>query len=1321
MALEKMWLRHFGPPKILVTDEGRSWLGASMETWTTSWGIDHQLAPGEAHERLALVERRHAVLRKAIEVYLSDRKLDNKKSVREAITHIIPQQNGTPSVAGFSPSQWVLGYQPELSHLLDTNLNPAQLNGSNETFEANLEKRTAAKIALTTADADSKLRRALGRRYKGQNKEFMLGERVWFWRDARQGLLAKIRWLGPAHVVMREEHTPHGADKPQVKTYWLAYKTQLIRAAPHHVRSDILGPEHVIDDLQKSLNLVRQLKSRGVTRWYDLNRVNRQRLEDVDDDEQIDEPDGNLDDDITPPPAHRLRLHPPEHEMPEEPPVVIDAEEYSPTSPAHSGYAPTSPTGLMAPPLTEQDDQDPPQPVTLTTSAAHIPVPLSLPATPGSRRSRSQPPSPSVAEPGAEPTVPTPHAPQETPSLDPATAALYEPVDAESFQERRNRFNRQETLSFGPWRHRPHRPAEPYEPPTSASAAAPAVPATTADATEDTALPSQAFMVEELSANCLPRGWIYEDGYCCMICHHLTPRRQKMSLAHLPRDAPFPASELDNARVTVIYDTNGRCTRQTDDGTCTTPPCASSWTGVTVFQIKGHVRREYAMYVKEPLVGARQMGKITKQRHAKAFKKDKNNLTERTMTPEERAQFKGAKVKELQSFFDNQVWAFETTKEAEPSRTLTSRMLLKWPKNPDGAPRAKARLIVRGFMDPDAWEGTVPTSSPTTTRLSRSMLLSLAASMSWPVWTSDIATAFLQGKPQSRKLWVQLPAECLDLLGASADTRMLLLEPCYGQIDSDAPRSWYMAAVDKVLSMGLRQRPQDPCCFLAYEADLNVEYNPEHEQPHLLGPCGLCGIIIMHVDDMLGCGSNDSTTYHSVITKLKSTFNFREWKTGADGTDLSYCGCDIKLTNSGGYKIEQDTYMKKVKPITIDKRRDPAEAASEKDVSQLRALLGSLQWPAVQSSPHLQGSTSLLSGCISKASTQTMMDCNRLLKFVKENSDVGLVYDPLGPAQELRLLRFFDAAFATRNDSSSQLGYVIVLIHGDLLKPDGPEGAYHIVDWKSQKTPRVARSSLGAEAQAGGQACDALEHVCVFWSCLHDPRQKLKDLLDCKSPLAPTMVTDAKALYDSFHREGYSNSVVDKRVSLEVRVMKERLLALGGNLRWMSSERQLADGLMKEAARNLLAQHLRYGKLKLIWDPTYKAAKKKTKDELKASIQESTLSPAAEADELHRAPRLKYDLEQNEELTEVDPVKEYVHMAITEDTVSYFMEAYEYNILSEEHEALVNDTAAAPSHVGSRMQYVIKCRLRNECLALGICAFAAAWSHGQRHWTCGGT
>ena len=45
---------------------------------------------------------------------------------------------------------------------------------------------------------------------------------------------------------------------------------------------------------------------------------------------------------------------------------------------------------------------------------------------------------------------------------------------------------------------------------------------------------------------------------------------------------------------------------------------------------------------------------------------------------------------------------------------------------------------------------------------------------------------FYKACPKSEKLWVKLPAECLQLLGASDDTRMLLVKPVYGQLD--APR-----------------------------------------------------------------------------------------------------------------------------------------------------------------------------------------------------------------------------------------------------------------------------------------------------------------------------------------------------------------------------------------------------------------------------------------------------------------------------------------------------------------------------------------------------
>ena len=197
------------------------------------------------------------------------------------------------------------------------------------------------------------------------------------------------------------------------------------------------------------------------------------------------------------------------------------------------------------------------------------------------------------------------------------------------------------------------------------------------------------------------------------------------------------------------------------------------------------------------------------------------------------------------------------------------------------------------------------------------------------------------------------------------------------------------------------------------------------------------------------------------------------------------------------------------------------------------------------------------------------------------------------------------------------------------------------------------------------------------------------------------MVTDAKALYDSYHREGFGTSVIDKRVSLEVRVVKERLQALGGQLRWMSSERQLADGLTKESARNLLAQRLRYGQLKLIWDPSYKAAKKKTKDELKASLQESTLQPDSKETDLHQVhpPADTQDVElfehSSEEVIENEETPEEAHMAITDVTVSYLMEQYEYALITEEHYVDVNVFSPAASHGGCYCVNANMSRLKN--------------------------
>ena len=58
-------------------------------------------------------------------------------------------------------------------------------------------------------------------------------------------------------------------------------------------------------------------------------------------------------------------------------------------------------------------------------------------------------------------------------------------------------------------------------------------------------------------------------------------------------------------------------------------------------------------------------------------------------------------MKELQSFFDNSVWQFDQGQGVPDDRILKAKFILGWKKNPDGSPRAKARLVVQGFRDPE--------------------------------------------------------------------------------------------------------------------------------------------------------------------------------------------------------------------------------------------------------------------------------------------------------------------------------------------------------------------------------------------------------------------------------------------------------------------------------------------------------------------------------------------------------------------------------------------------------------------------------------------
>jgi len=115
------------------------------------------------------------------------------------------------------------------------------------------------------------------------------------------------------------------------------------------------------------------------------------------------------------------------------------------------------------------------------------------------------------------------------------------------------------------------------------------------------------------------------------------------------------------------------------------------------------------------------------------------------------------------------------------------------------------------------------------------------------------------------------------------------------------------------------------------------------------------------------------------------------------------------------------------------------------------------------------------------------------------------------------MIAYSDASFACRNDLSGQGGYMLVMV--SKKEAEGEEGWYNVLDWRSWKLLRVARSTLSAESQGASEAADALLFASTFWNFIWFCWLVLDNVDAAKLPNAPRLVVDAKALYDLLIKE----------------------------------------------------------------------------------------------------------------------------------------------------------------------------------------------------------
>ena len=249
-------------------------------------------------------------------------------------------------------------------------------------------------------------------------------------------------------------------------------------------------------------------------------------------------------------------------------------------------------------------------------------------------------------------------------------------------------------------------------------------------------------------------------------------------------------------------------------------------------------------------------------------------------------------------------------------------------------------------------------------------------------------TAFLQGKPLSRKIFLKPPKE--------ADTLLvwLLKKAVYGL--TDAGRHWYNRVKEEFLSLGLTVSRVDKAVFYF------IKDNTCH------------GIIVAHVDDFLFGG--DEMFHNDIILQIRRIFviGLEESK------GMKYLGLEINQVDSGIH-LSMDEYIESIMPLQV-RNEDKSKCLEKSEYNEFRQLIGQVNWCATQIRVDICFNNCRLSNATAKPCISDLLFANKTVKCLK-STDLSIVFSPMS-GNRITLLVFCDASFANLPSGGSQGAYV---------------------------------------------------------------------------------------------------------------------------------------------------------------------------------------------------------------------------------------------------------------------------------------------------------
>ena len=438
-----------------------------------------------------------------------------------------------------------------------------------------------------------------------------------------------------------------------------------------------------------------------------------------------------------------------------------------------------------------------------------------------------------------------------------------------------------------------------------------------------------------------------------------------------------------------------------------------------------------------------------------------------------------AKEKELKTFETLQV--FEEVEDIGQER-----ISLRWvvtEKSVGMTSVVKARLVCRGFEE----NCDVQTDSPTCGKDVLRIFLSTAAMNGWVPEFTDMMSAFLQGEPLDRDVFVEPPVE-VKQSGVIWRLRVCV----YGL--NDAPRKWFLKVEKEVLAVGCAQSRLSPAMFMYKRQGF------------------LAGMIILHVDDFLHAGNE--LFQENVIQKIREKFTV-----GATGINsFRYTGLNIRR-HFKGITLDQNHYVDELEFIDLDseRRKQKSDILNDEEKTSYRSAVGAVNWAAQQTRPDMSFEVMEMSMKFKNPSIEDITRANKCIKRMKTYGGVRVMFHKLSGSKTI--LSWSDGAFANLQDRvSSGAGHVIVLAdsHGHCCP----------LAWNANKVKRVVKSTLASEALA---LEEAIGHALYLQAII---RELLSEEIDI------VCLVDSDNLVKAVNS---SREVEDKRLRIDIATIKETI------------------------------------------------------------------------------------------------------------------------------------------------------------------------------------